>query len=132
MKILLDENFPLPLYRKLREAGYDAEHVVALGKRGMPDAELRRRLTEEALLFLTNDTEFEELAAECRAQVIISRLPQRLPIAQRVEVWFKALQTFLERKPAQKLFDLLPDGQIVAWEIHEGGRVLRHDPGKEQ
>ena len=65
MKILLDENFPLPLYRRLREKGYDAEHVIVLGQRGMPDA----------------------------------------------------LEAFLQRKPQGRLFDLMPDGEIVAWEI---------------
>jgi hypothetical protein len=42
VKVLLDENFPLPLYRRLREKGYDAEHVIVLGQRGMPDAALRK------------------------------------------------------------------------------------------
>jgi len=125
VKILLDENFPLPLYKRLREAGYDAEHVIALGRRGMPDAELRDRLSREALIFLTNDTEFEAVGADWRAQVIISRLPQRLPIARRVEICFKALQTFMKQQPPQKLFDLMPDGEVVAWEIREGGRWLR-------
>ena len=83
MKILLDENFPLPLYRRLREAGYDAEHVITLGKRGMPDAELRRRLAAEPILLLTNDTEFEDIGLDYAGKVIISRLPQRLPIAER-------------------------------------------------
>ena len=81
MKILLDENFPLPLYRRLREAGYEAEHVIALGKRGMPDAELRRRLAAEPIVLLTNDTEFEDIGLDYAGKVIISRLPQRLPIA---------------------------------------------------
>ena len=27
MKVLLDENFPLPLYHRLRAAGHDAEHI---------------------------------------------------------------------------------------------------------
>ena len=31
MKILLDENFPLPLYHRLRAAGHDAEHIIVLG-----------------------------------------------------------------------------------------------------
>lgn len=119
MKILLDENFPLPLYHRLREKGYDAEHVIVLGQRGMPDSVLRQRLAAEELVFLTNDTEFEELAADCRAQVIISRLPQRLPTSQRVEIWLKALQAFFERKTAGKLFDLMPNGEIVAWEFKE-------------
>lgn len=85
MKVLLDENFPLSLHRRLREKGYD--------------------------------TEFEQLADDIRAQVIISRLPQRLPTAQRVDIWMKALETFLERKPEGRLFDLMPSGEIVAWEI---------------
>lgn len=62
MKVLLDENFPLPPYRRLRERGHDAEHVIVLGQRGMPDSALRERLAKEALVFLTNDTEFEQLA----------------------------------------------------------------------
>jgi len=117
LKILLDENFPLPLYRRLREKGHDAEHVIVLGQRGMPDAALRERLAKEALVFLTNDTEFEQLAGDIPAQVIISRLPQRLPTAQRVDIWLKALEAFLQRKPQGRLFDLMPDGEIVAWEI---------------
>jgi predicted nuclease of predicted toxin-antitoxin system len=123
VKIFLDENFPLPLHRRLRDQGYDAEHVIVLGQRGMPDSALRERLAREALVFLTNDTEFEQLAGEMRAQVIISRLPQRLPTAQRVEIWMQALEAFIERKPEGRLFDLLPNGEIVAWEI----RPLRGD-----
>jgi predicted nuclease of predicted toxin-antitoxin system len=117
VKILLDENFPLPRYHRLLERGHDAEHVIALGQRGMPDSELRERLAREELVFLTNDTEFEELAADCRAQVVISRLPQRLPTAQRVEIWLKALETFVQRKPAGRLFDLMPKGEILPGEI---------------
>jgi len=127
VKILLDENFPLPLYRRLREKGYDAVHVIALGQRGMPDSALRQRLAAEERVFLTNDTEFEDLAADYRAQVIISRLPQRLPISQRVEIWLKGLQAFFERKPAGKLFELMPNGDIVAWEIKELAHRLPQD-----
>jgi predicted nuclease of predicted toxin-antitoxin system len=123
VKILLDENFPLPLYHRLREKGYDAEHVIVLGQRGMPDSAVRQRLASEELVFLTNDTEFEELAGDYRAQVIISRLPQRLPTSQRVEIWLKALEAFFARRPEGKLFDLMPNGEILAWEI----RQLRRD-----
>ena len=117
MKLLLDENFPLSLHRRLRQKGYDAEHVIVLGQRGMPDSALRERLAKETLVFLTNDAEFEQLADDIRSQVIISRLPQRLPTAQRVDIWMKGLETFLERKPEGRLFDLMPNGEIVAWEI---------------
>jgi len=123
VKFLLDENFPLSLHRRLRQKGYNAEHVIVLGQRGMPDSALRERLAKETLVFLTNDAEFEQLADDIRSQVIISRLPQRLPTAQRVDIWMKALETFLERKPEGSLFDLMPNGEIVAWEI----RPLRQD-----
>lgn len=122
MRFLLDENFPLPLYHRLREKGYDAEHVIVLGQRGVPDSALRARLAGEALVFLTNDTEFDDIPADSPSQVIISRLPQRLPTARRVEIWMKALDKFAARKPAQRLFDLAPDGEILAWEIKETNR----------
>ena len=101
---------------------------ILLGKRGIPDSELRRRLAAEPVLFLTNDTEFEDIPADFRSQVIISRLPQRLPIAERVDIWFNALQTFLKRPWSYRLFDLLPDGRIVGWEIREGVRFPRDEP----
>lgn len=59
--------------------------------------------------------------------MIISRLPQRVPTSQRVEIWLKGLEAFFERRPAGKLFDLMPDGKIVAWEIKEPGLRLRQD-----
>jgi len=79
VKVLLDENFPLPLYHRLRAAGHDAEHIIVLDQRGIPDSAIRQRLMAEELVFLTNDTEFEDLPADFRAQVVISRVPQRLP-----------------------------------------------------
>jgi hypothetical protein len=50
----------------------------------MPDSALRARLAKEVLVFLTNDTEFEQLADDVRAQVIISRLRSACP---RRSVW---------------------------------------------
>lgn len=35
MKVFLDENFPLPLYHRLRGLGVDVEHVIVLGQRGV-------------------------------------------------------------------------------------------------
>lgn len=35
----------------LREKGYDAEHIIALGQRGIPDSVLRQRLAAEELVF---------------------------------------------------------------------------------
>jgi hypothetical protein len=118
VKVLLDENFPLPLYHRLRAAGHDAEHIV-LGQRGTPDSAIRQRLMAEELVFLTNDIEFEDHPADYRAQVVISRVPQRLPTTRRVEIWFGALEGFLKAKPAGRLFDLHENGEITEWTIHE-------------
>ncbi|MBI3376650.1 MAG: DUF5615 family PIN-like protein [Betaproteobacteria bacterium] len=119
MKILLDEKFPPPLYHRLHAAGHDVEHIILLGQRGMADSMIRQRLMAEELVFLTNDTEFEDVPADFRAQVVISRVPQRLPTTQRVEIWFRALEGFLKSKPAGRLFDLYETGRIVGWNVGE-------------
>ncbi len=119
MKVLLDENFPLPLYHRLRALGIDAEHIIVLGMRGLPDSEIHKRLAAEDIVFLTQDTEFETLPADRRGVVIISRLRQSLPISRRVEIWSKAIQDFVARRRPEKLFDLLETGAIIPWEIRE-------------
>ena len=113
MKILLDENFPLPLYHRLRAAGYDVEHIIILGQRGLPDAAIRARLAVEPLLLLTHDTEFEGIPADYPAIVAISRVPQSLPTKQRVEIWFAAIESFVPEKDVGNVFDLLETGAIV-------------------
>lgn len=81
MKVLLDENFPIQLYRRLLHAGYDAEHIIALGLRGVPDSYIRQWLTaEDDLVLLTQNSEFEQLPAGIRARVIVSQVAQSLPI----------------------------------------------------
>jgi predicted nuclease of predicted toxin-antitoxin system len=122
LKILLDENFPLPLYYRLRSAGHDVEHVIILGQRGLRDSELRKRIQTEDLIFLTQDTEFEDMSVKYSGAVIISRVRQGLPIHQRVQIWFSAIEGFITRRPTGKLFDLLETGQIIAWEVHEGSQ----------
>ena len=119
MKILLDENFPLRLYYRLREAGFDAEHIIVLGQRGLPDVAIRARLAAEELIFLTHDTEFEDLPVDYRATVIISHVPQSLPTIQRVEIWFAAIAGFIARRPVGRVFGLLESGEIVPWEVPE-------------
>ena len=57
MRILLDENFPLALVRRLRDEGHDAEHIILLGLRGSPDSRILKRLNSEEVLFLTHDLE---------------------------------------------------------------------------
>lgn len=125
MRLLLDENFPLALYRRLRDSGQDVEHVITLGQRGIGDDALRSRLAREALVFLTHDEEFADIPPDFRSQVIVSRLPQRMPIAERVEIWVAALQRFAERRPQERLFEISPAGELLAWEIRRSARELR-------
>lgn len=116
MRFLLDENLPLQLHRRLIAAGFESEHIITLGRRGVPDAEIVARLAvEDDLVLVTQDTEFEDVEVGA-GRVIISRVPQSLPVRQRVEIWFGALSGATDT-PAGQLFDLLPTGQIVGWEI---------------
>lgn len=117
MKILLDGNFPLPLYHRLRASGYDAEHIIVLGLRGVKDSEIRKRLAREGIVFFTQDTEFEDLAENCLGQVVVSRIRQNLPIQRRVEIWWTALQEFLARQRQEKVFELFENGHIVPWKV---------------
>jgi predicted nuclease of predicted toxin-antitoxin system len=120
LKILLDENFPLPLYHRLQSAGYDVEHIIVLGQRGIKDSDLLKRLAREELIFLTHDTEFADFASRSIAKIIISRIRQYLPIRQRVEIWFNAITQFMNDLPNEKLFDLLETGEAVPLKIGEG------------
>ena len=119
MKILLDENFPLQLYRRLRLSGYEVEHIIVLGLRGIPDSAIRERISKDEIVFLTQDSEFEKMPCGHRGMVLISRIRQSLPIQKRTEIWFSAVEKFMAEKPAGKLFELLETGEVVAWEIHE-------------
>ena len=118
MKILLDENFPLALFYRLHNAGFDVEHIIVLGQRGLPDASIRQRLTIEALLFLTQDTKFEDLAGDTIGIVMISRVPRRLPIADRVETWYDALVKFLAGEHHHTLFEILETGVVMPFQIY--------------
>jgi len=110
---LLDENFPMPLYRRLRLTGYDVEHIIALSQRGLADASIQKRLREEKLLFLTQDADFENLSGVHSSTIIISRIKQNMPIRKRTEIWLKAIETFMAHRPAGKIFDLLDTGELI-------------------
>lgn len=118
MRLLLDENFPVQLARRLRSAGHAVEHLVESDQRGLPDSAIRVRLDEDGdLLFLTQDTDFEDVSASMRARVIISRVPQSLPITVRVDIWMAALATFLAQPPPGRLFELLASGEMVPIDV---------------
>lgn len=119
MKFLLDENFPLRLLRRLLDDGFEADHVIGLGLRGISDAVIRKRLLVPGTVLLTHDLEFLEVRLSRHEVVIVSRVPQALPIEVRAELWMRALREFVARKPPEQLFEILPDGRLAPWEIHD-------------
>lgn len=121
MRLLLDENFPLALYHRLRRQGVDVEHIVASGQRGLPDSAIIGRLRQEAdLLFLTQDMDFWSVDGSA-ARVIVSRVRQSRRISERVDLWAAVLERFLATPPPEGFFELLDDGTLVPFQELVGG-----------
>jgi uncharacterized protein with PIN domain len=113
VKILLDENFPLQLYRRLRLSGYDVEHIIVLGQRGMPDSAIQERILKEDIIFLTQDSEFGSMPACHRGVILISRIKQSIPIQKRTETWLCAIERFMAARPAGNAFEVLETGEVA-------------------
>jgi hypothetical protein len=120
VKVLLDENFPLALLRALRDARIEADHIITLNQRGIPDARIRERLRDEHLLFVTQDTDFLVSEPLCAAVVLVSSVRQSRPIADRVAVWLNAVQKILANPPANRLLEVTDAGAMVPW--HDASR----------
>jgi predicted nuclease of predicted toxin-antitoxin system len=116
MIILLDENFPLRLYTKLQQAGYQAEHIL-LTHRGILDREIFVRLRHEELLFLTQDEDFVTAAPDCKASIIWSRVAQSMVIDKRVEIWLEAIRQFFSKTWKEKFFEVYDDGTLYPIEV---------------
>ena len=91
MKILLDENFPLALYRRLTADGEDVDHIITLGWRGASDRRIRDRFVEKHLLFLTQNEDFL-FDEPTEALVVASRVRQARRLTERVEIWRAAIR----------------------------------------
>lgn len=74
-------------------------------------------MTSDELVLLTNDKEFADWPRFYRGRVIVSRVPQRIKTADRVEIWFGALVAFLATPPPGDRFELLESGEIVPLEV---------------
>lgn len=111
MIILLDENFPLRFYTQLQKEGLPAQHIL-LTNRGIHDKQIIARLKQEELLFLTQDEDFVEVAADCKASIIWSRVSQSMAIDQRVEIWLNAVRQFFAKPWSERFFELYDDGQL--------------------
>ena len=116
MIILLDENFPLRFYTRLRQEGFSPEHIL-LTHRGIDDRDIFIRLKQEELLFLTQDEDFVDAAPYCKASIIWSRVSQSMPIDKRVEIWLDAVKQFFSRRWNEKFFELFDDGKLHPVEV---------------
>jgi len=114
VKVLLDENFPLGLVRRLQADGLVAEHIITLGWRGASDARIRERLQDSGLLFLTQDEDFL-FGATLPAIVVISRVRQARPLKDRIEVWRAAVSTLVQQPRTERLFELTDGGVLLPW-----------------
>jgi len=119
LRILLDENFPLALCRTLEAAGEQVDHIITLGWRGAPDRLIRERLFDKDVLFLTQDEDFlhDEPTA---AIVVLSRVRQSRPLAERIDVWRRAILELLPKTRRELRFELMDDGTLLAWEHGPG------------
>jgi len=115
LKVLLDENFPLALYRSLKGDGEDVEHIITLGLRGTPDYQIRERLFDKDVLFLTHDEDFL-FGRPAEATVVLSRVRQSRRLADRVEVWRRAVIDLIRNPRPERRFELMDDGYLLAWE----------------
>lgn len=114
MRVLLDENFPLGLLRRLHADGLVADHIISLGWRGASDTRIRERLQDRDLLFLTQDEDFL-FGVPVPAIVVISRVRQARPLAERIEVWRDAVRDLRNRPSAERLFELTDNGVLLPW-----------------
>jgi hypothetical protein len=114
VKILLDENFPLGLVRVLEADGFHVDHIITLGWRGASDARIRTRLASADALFLTQDEDFL-LGESVAAIVVVSRVRQARRLAERIEIWRRAVVELVRIPRPGRLFELTDDGVLVPW-----------------
>lgn len=118
MKALLDENIPVGLASRLSALGWEVDHPVLSGRRGLPDAAFFERVHSDAdLIFLTQDSDFHSVSASAAGRVVISRVRQSRPLSERIEIWAAALEALRRESRPERLFDLLDDGTLVPSEI---------------
>ena len=89
MKVLLDENFPLGLVRVLQADGLHVEHIITL-----------------------NDFLF---GTSVDATIIVSRVRQSRLLADRIDVWRKAIASVAAAAQTTRVFELTDEGVLEPW-----------------
>jgi predicted nuclease of predicted toxin-antitoxin system len=127
VKVLLDENFPLALLRRLQADGLHAEHIIPLGWRGASDQRIRQELVDPDLLFLTHDEDFL-FDKPVAAVIVLSRVRQSRRLQERVEVWLRAIRELGQNLRPERRFELLDDGRLLPWEQGPGNSWIAKRP----
>ena len=118
-RILVDENLPLSLARRLRERGLDALHVYELedARPGMSDEEIAELARRNSMVIVTMDKDFGRIAVERSdpPRVVVLRIPPRSPR----EEWLREL----EARTLQALQQLDETDSILAVAGPRGTRL---------
>jgi hypothetical protein len=114
VKVLLDENFPLGLVRALEADGLHVEHIITLNWRGASDTRIRERLSDKDVVFLTQDDDFL-FGTSVDATIVVSRVRQSRRLADRIEVWRKAIASLSAVAQTTRVFELTDEGVLKAW-----------------
>jgi predicted nuclease of predicted toxin-antitoxin system len=118
LKFFLDENFPLKFHKELTNRGYESRHVITDDLRGISNGELTELLTSDEYVFITHDDDFEQHLVDENVTMFLSRVPQELPIEERVTRWLRAVETYVDSYAdgQYSFFEIEPDGSLVPWE----------------
>jgi hypothetical protein len=105
---------PTGAVRVLEADRLRVDHIITLGWRGASDAQIRQRLADRELVFLTQDDDFPS-GPEVAATVVVSRVRQARPIDDRIQVWRSAVKQLADAARDVQLFELADDGTLVPW-----------------
>ena len=114
MKVLLDENFPLGLVRVLQADGVQVEHIITMDWRGASDRRIRERLSDKDIMFLTQDDDFL-FGTPVDATIVVSRVRQSRRLAERIDVWRKAIANLSATAQTARVFELTDEGLLEPW-----------------
>jgi hypothetical protein len=81
----------------------------------MRDEEIRARLLREELLFVTQDEEFLSWEQLPRGSVLVSRVAQSRPQAERIRLWSRAIELVLCASGSERLWEIFDSGQLSPW-----------------
>jgi predicted nuclease of predicted toxin-antitoxin system len=119
MIIYVDENVPLKIATRLREEGYQVEHV----SRSVEDREILEIARKQKALLITSDKDFERLILNERrptAGVILLRIATRIPMEHRAQIVVNML-----RKHQDKLEGTLTILSEIAMDIRRPIRKIQ-------